>query len=185
MIENSDTFQLLVEIAIAVAGFAGVATVFGGQNRSYQAAENLRLRALFQNSALVLVGCMSLLALDAADVEHRWNVAAVSLLVISFYLVTFLDVPLKSIKLRSSNDSSVTVFSLSIAVFHRCTTDVGQRPAFTAGMATCYRVFSLYIGVFMGVLQTPYEPQLNRSPNKASQRDWSTACPSPCWRRYV
>ena len=116
MIEHSDTFQLLVEIAIAVAGFAGVATVFGGQNRSFQAAENLRLRALFQNSALVLVGCMSLLALDAADVEHRWNVAAVSLLVVSIYLVTFFDVPLKSMKLRSSNDSSVTAFSLSIAV---------------------------------------------------------------------
>ena len=116
MIEHSDTFQLFVEVAIAVAGFAGVATVFGGQNRSFQAAENLRLRALFQNSALVLIGCMSLLALDAAEVEHRWNVVAVSLLVVSIYLVTFLDVPLKSIKLRTSNDSSVTVFSLSIAV---------------------------------------------------------------------
>jgi hypothetical protein len=150
MIENSDTFQLLVEIAIAVAGFAGVATVFGGQDRSFLAAENLRLRALFQNSALVLVGCMSLFALDAADVEHRWSVVAVSLLVILIYIATFLDVPLKSMKLRSSNDSSVTTFSLS-----------------------------------MDILPTPYQSQLNRPPNKASQRDCRTACSSPCWRRYA
>ena len=56
MIEHVDTFHLLAEIAIAIAGFAGVASAFGGRDKQYRDAELLRIRRLFQISAIVHLG---------------------------------------------------------------------------------------------------------------------------------
>jgi hypothetical protein len=71
LVEYSDKFDLLAELAIAVAGFAGVASAFGGRERSFGPAELIRLKALFQFSALVLTGCFSLAALASAGIAAR------------------------------------------------------------------------------------------------------------------
>ena len=78
MVEHTDTFDLLAELAIAVAGFAGVASAFGGRDRAFGPAELVRLTALFQYSTLVLAGCFSLASLASAGVGARTGLALVS-----------------------------------------------------------------------------------------------------------
>ena len=54
---HADLFGLLAELAIAVAGFAGVSAAFAGRDRSYRPFERTRLLALFINSGAILSGC--------------------------------------------------------------------------------------------------------------------------------
>jgi hypothetical protein len=114
VIENSDVFQLLAEIAVTVAGFAGVATVFGGQERSFEVAENLRLRALFQFSAQVFICCLGVLAMDAAKLPRELIILVVSIAAVIITSLCALDVPWKATKLRAEMGSSVTPLSLLI-----------------------------------------------------------------------
>jgi hypothetical protein len=78
LVEHSDTFDLLAELAIAVAGFAGVASAFGGRDRAFGPAELVRLTALFQFSTLVLAGCFGLASLASAGVGARTGLGLVS-----------------------------------------------------------------------------------------------------------
>jgi hypothetical protein len=114
MIEHSEIFQLLAEMAIAVAGFAGVATVFGGQDRSFSTAEILRLRALFQFSALIIFCCLGLIAMDASGMSRELSVLYISIAAVLTTIWCALDVPLKATKLRGDLDSSITPLSLLI-----------------------------------------------------------------------
>jgi hypothetical protein len=54
MIEAESTFALIAELALGLAGFAGVAAAFGGRDRSYAPVELTRMRALFVHAALAL-----------------------------------------------------------------------------------------------------------------------------------
>lgn len=62
-IEAEATFGLIAELAVGLAGFAGVAAAFGGRDRAYAPVELTRLRALFVHAALVLGGCLLAIAL--------------------------------------------------------------------------------------------------------------------------
>lgn len=106
---------MLAEIAIAVAGFAGVATVFGGREKRFREAELLRLRGLFQISALVLIGCFALASINAAGMYNEKTIALVSMILLVAYGLTLLDVPLKAINLYREKSSTVTVGSLVAA----------------------------------------------------------------------
>jgi hypothetical protein len=79
LLVHSGTFELLSEIAIAVAGFAGVAAAFGGRDRSFEPIELVRLTALFQYSGAVLGGCFGLLALVAAGLSSAGAIRVVSI----------------------------------------------------------------------------------------------------------
>jgi len=79
VLTHSGIFELLSELAIAVAGFAGVAVALGGRDRSFGPMELVRITSLFLYSALVLAGCFGLFALAAADVS-----AAIAVRVVSF-----------------------------------------------------------------------------------------------------
>ena len=114
MIEHSEVFQLLAEMAIAVAGFAGVATVFGGQDRSFNTAEIMRLRVLFQLSALILFCCLGLIAMDASGMSRELSVLCISIVAALITIGCAFDVPLKATKLRGELGSSVTPVSLLI-----------------------------------------------------------------------
>ena len=78
MLTNSGIFELLSEVAIAVAGFAGVAVALGGRNRSFGAIELVRITSLFFYSGLVLAGCFGLFALAAAEVGAATAIRLVS-----------------------------------------------------------------------------------------------------------
>lgn len=79
MLVHGDTFALLSELAIAVAGFAGVAVALGGRARTFGPFELLRLNALFQYSALILGGCFGLFVLNAAGLGSADAIRLVSI----------------------------------------------------------------------------------------------------------
>ena len=78
MLTHSGVFELLSEIAIAVAGFAGVAVALGGRDRSFGPLELVRITSLFFYSGLVLAGCFGLFALTAAEVSAESTIRLVS-----------------------------------------------------------------------------------------------------------
>ena len=60
--EPQPTFALIAELALALAGFAGVASAFGGRDRSYAPVEVSRLQSLFAHACLALA--LSLFAIS-------------------------------------------------------------------------------------------------------------------------
>jgi hypothetical protein len=114
MIEHLDTFHSLAEIAIAIAGFAGVASVFGGRDKQYREAELLRIRGLFQMSALVLLGSFGIFVGQASGMSNQQTISLVSLVLIVAYGMNILDVPLKAKRLYRTPGSTVTVGALVI-----------------------------------------------------------------------
>lgn len=115
MIEHIETFHLLAEVAIAIAGFAGVASVFGGREKQYREAELLRMRGLFQLSALVLIGSLGISVFEASGMRDQQAVSLVTLMLIAAYGSVVLDVPVKAIRLYQKKESSVTIAALVTA----------------------------------------------------------------------
>ena len=78
--EYAESFGLLAELAIAVAGFAGVSAAFAGRDRSFQAFERTRLLALFINSGAILSGCgvVHTLLLTGAAPETAFRLASLA-----------------------------------------------------------------------------------------------------------
>lgn len=66
--ESGELFGLIAELAIGLAGFAGVAAAFAGRERAFQPSEKIRLLALFLNSSTILTGCGGVLILPLAGV---------------------------------------------------------------------------------------------------------------------
>jgi len=102
----SGTFELFSELAIAVAGFAGVAVALGGRDRAFGPMELVRVKSLFLYSALVLAGCFGLFALVAAEVS-----AVVAIRLVSFgeaigFAVFTAETAPGAIRLTRSNESS-------------------------------------------------------------------------------
>jgi hypothetical protein len=116
MIENSGTFELLAEIAIAVAGFAGVATAFGGRERNFGIIEKIRLTALFQYSAMVLAGCFILLALDSAEIPAPTTIALASFAVaVALFALAVSAMP-RVIRQALSEDSTSSKGALALVI---------------------------------------------------------------------
>jgi hypothetical protein len=51
VIEQSETFSLLAELALALGGFTGVAAAFEGRDRAFTLAERTRFLAIFVAAA--------------------------------------------------------------------------------------------------------------------------------------
>jgi hypothetical protein len=58
MSASADTFSLLAELAIAIAGFGGVAAAFGGRDRTFKPTERMRLVAIFIHAGTAFFGCL-------------------------------------------------------------------------------------------------------------------------------
>jgi hypothetical protein len=54
-----DLMGLYAELAIAIAGFSGVASAFAGRDRDFRPTERIRLMAVLSNSAGVFAGCLA------------------------------------------------------------------------------------------------------------------------------
>jgi len=68
-------FALIAELALALAGFGGVAAAFGGRDRSYAPVEMTRLRVLFTNAFLALstsLLAIGLLFVTTTETACRW-----------------------------------------------------------------------------------------------------------------
>lgn len=93
---HADSFGLLAELAIALAGFAGVSAAFAGRSRSYELLERTRVLALFVNSGAMLAGCgvahSLLLAGAPPDTTFRLASLATAMVLIAFALPAVLRV---------------------------------------------------------------------------------------------
>ena len=78
-----DLFGLYSEMAVALAGFAGVAAAFSGRERQFRPTERLRLESVLFNSASVLAGCFAFYcaSVSGRDVQASVFAAAVCSLV--------------------------------------------------------------------------------------------------------
>ena len=105
---HSGTFELLSEVAIAVAGFAGVASAFGGRDRSFGPIDLLRLTALFQYSGVVLGGCFALFTFEATGLGPSISFGVVSLAAAILYgLLAFSTLP-RAYRLATSEETSTS-----------------------------------------------------------------------------
>lgn len=97
---------LYAELALALAGFAGVVSAFAGKERQFRPVERIRLGALMKCSGTVLAGCLAFIVGSIA------GVAETSVLVITAIVCL---VPTGAMALnfpkfwRRSKDSDATV----------------------------------------------------------------------------
>jgi hypothetical protein len=70
MIDPQSIFSLVAELALGLAGFAGVAAAFGGRDRSYAPIENFRLQSLFIHAFLALALSLVTISLLALGFAH-------------------------------------------------------------------------------------------------------------------
>ena len=77
---SEELFELIAELAIALAGFAGVAAAFAGRERAFEPTERIRLLALFLNSGTILTGCggVFILTLAGASPDVTFRVAGLA-----------------------------------------------------------------------------------------------------------
>jgi hypothetical protein len=68
-----DSVTLFAELALGLAGFAGVVSAFSGRERSFRPAERLRLIALMVLSGIVLAGCLIYVTLSVAGVSDSFS----------------------------------------------------------------------------------------------------------------
>jgi hypothetical protein len=59
MLSVPDVFSLYAELALTLAGFAGVTSAFSGRDRAFKPIERSRVQAVLMNSAAVLGGCLA------------------------------------------------------------------------------------------------------------------------------
>ncbi|MGR9089819.1 MAG: hypothetical protein ACU85U_04475 [Gammaproteobacteria bacterium] len=88
---EADLLTIIAEIALGLAGFAGVIAALGPRNRSWQILDRLRIIALLLNSFLVLIFALVPLGLAAAKIEESdiWIYSSTA------YLLFLLHVPFK------------------------------------------------------------------------------------------
>ena len=88
-IEQAETFSLLAELALGLAGFTGVAAAFGGSDRAFASPDRFRLLAIFISSGCVLVGSLFTLTLAAADwpleESYRWGSLSAALILMPYF----------------------------------------------------------------------------------------------------
>jgi hypothetical protein len=70
VIDPQATFTLTAEVAIGLAGFAGVATAFGGRDRAYEKIEIARLRSLFSHAFLALAISLLVISLRSFGLDE-------------------------------------------------------------------------------------------------------------------
>lgn len=65
-----DSITLYAELALALAGFAGIVSAFVGRERQFRPIERLRLGGLMSLSATVLAGCMTYIVCAVAGIAE-------------------------------------------------------------------------------------------------------------------
>ena len=133
-----DTFSLIAEISIGLAGFSGVAAAFGGRDRSFRRTERIRLTGVFVMAGSTLAGCLAIYATAAAGfiAATQYQAAGSVCFVVSAWM---LAVPIRQAGGETGNPESTA----SVGVL-----------ALTAGLTTlCLVLYGMC--VFQGGLSGP------------------------------
>lgn len=78
VIEQLSSFELLAELGLGLAGFAGVAAAFGGRARDYDKVDLNRLMVLFLCAGTVVAGSLAVIALAALGLGRATIFSVVS-----------------------------------------------------------------------------------------------------------
>ena len=65
-----DSIALYAELALALAGFAGIVSAFAGRERQFRPIERLRLGGLMSLSGTVLAGCLAYIVGSLAGIAE-------------------------------------------------------------------------------------------------------------------
>ena len=107
-----DSIALYAELALALAGFAGIVSAFAGRERQFRPVERMRLEGLMILSGTVLAGCLAYTVGSLASIDEA------SVLVITAILCLIPISALLPIKLRElwrrSKDADATVAQWSL-----------------------------------------------------------------------
>jgi hypothetical protein len=69
MLSPEELFPLYAELALGLAGFAGVVSAFGGRERNFKPTERVRFLAVVTASGCVLTGCFALFSTLAGGLD--------------------------------------------------------------------------------------------------------------------
>lgn len=107
-----DAIELLAELSLALAGFAGVASAFSGRERRFQPVERLRLVGVVGLSASAFGGCLAYISAALAGLSES-SVQALAALV-NLVLLTPLLLHAVPELWRRSGDADANVDSYSL-----------------------------------------------------------------------
>jgi hypothetical protein len=118
MIDQLDSLSLLAELAIALAGFSGVAAAFSGRERSYGPTELIRLKGLFLTSGFVFAGSGAAYILLLADFQPTLVFRVVSSLVLVAYLIAGVPAVILGYRAARNPGSTVEKWALHLTSAH-------------------------------------------------------------------
>ena len=118
MISHPDSFSLLAELAMALAGFSGVAAAFSGRDRSYQSTEFIRLVSLFLTSGVVFAGSGAVYVLLLADIAPALVFRFVSLAVMLAYGGVAIPWTIKAYRAAGEANSTSENWALHLTLLH-------------------------------------------------------------------
>jgi hypothetical protein len=122
-IEQLETFTLLAELALGLAGFTGVAAAFGGRDRTYAAIERFRLEGIFLTAAGAMVGSLCVLTLTGAGrpttEAYRWA-SLVSAPVLLFTLLRIASPSMLALMRDPNSSASPWIHALGTTLIAAC-----------------------------------------------------------------
>jgi hypothetical protein len=115
-IEQTETFSLLAELALGLAGFTGIAGAFGGRDRSYSTAERIRLLSIFLAAGGALAGSLCVLTFASAGGSETSAYIWASLIAATVLLAQLSGIPASyrlAIDPHASTSMPVLAFALA------------------------------------------------------------------------
>ena len=109
-IENA--IYLYTELALSLAGFAGVSAAFAGRAREFRPVERLRLLGLMSLSGVVLAGCFAFIISSTAEFSEGRVLVVTA--IVSFILTFTVGIIALPTLWRRSRDADTTISQWSL-----------------------------------------------------------------------
>jgi len=89
MVSPEDAFVVIAELSLALAGFTGVVSAFGGRAREFNDVEQMRLGMILLNSGGALAGCLLLFVVSAGGLPATTAYTTVGISMVLIRVATF------------------------------------------------------------------------------------------------
>ncbi len=89
MVSPEDAFVVIAELSLALAGFTGVVSAFGGRERAFNEVEQMRLGMILLSSGGALAGCLLLFVVSAGGLSAATAYKTVGVSMVLIRAATF------------------------------------------------------------------------------------------------
>lgn len=113
-----DALNLIAELSVGLAGFAGVASAFSGREREYRPTERLRYLAVLQASGTSMAACLAGVTLEHAGVPTTLSFRLIAFALLLFFATFYLPLLRDAVTLARDPESSSGPFAVGITVVH-------------------------------------------------------------------